>query len=317
MKKGMIISKPDFGTNRSSGDKKLGGRFKRPPKTLLVSISLMAPAVSIFLGFISIPVLAVLVTSLTKWTGFDVRNLDWIGLNNYIDLFNDKIFIRAFSHTIVFTLATTLLLNAVGLGLALLVNTKAFGTNFLKAVLFLPVLLSPVIVGLMWSGLLRGVGGGLNIFLEFMNIIDQPIFWLGNPKYALFAIIMATVWQFAGYNMLLYYAGLQSVPNSLLEAAELDRANGWNKFRHVILPALYHVMSVVFLLNIIGGLRIFDIVYVMTRGGPNRSTEVLATYMYEQGFQLNAMGVASAIAVIMILLAVFASVIRLRLLRHV
>jgi raffinose/stachyose/melibiose transport system permease protein len=161
------------------------------------------------------------------------------------------------------------------------------------------------------------VGGGLNQLLDVLGLIDQPIFWLGDPRFALGAIIVATVWQFAGYNMILYYAGLQNVPASLLEAAELDGAGPWGRFLYVVLPALYHVVGVVVLLNIIGGLRIFDIVYVMTRGGPNRSTEVLATYMYEQGFQLNDMGTASAIAVVLILLALAASLLRLRLLRDV
>ena len=117
--------------------------------------------------------------------------------------------------------------------------------------------------------------------------------------------------------MILYYAGLQNVPVTLLEASKLDGANYLNQIRHIVIPALYPVISVVMLLNIIGGLRIFDIVYVMTRGGPNRATEVLATYMYEQGFQLNAMGVASAIAVIIIFLAIIVAVVRLRALRHV
>jgi ABC-type sugar transport system permease subunit len=282
----------------------------------VVSLALAAPTLCLFLGFVAAPVVAVVLTSFTEWTGFHLSGISWIGFRNYADLMDDPIFLRAFLHTIVFTIATTVLLNAVGLGLALLVNTKAPGTAFLKAVLFLPVLLSPVIVGLMWSGLLRGVGGGLNQFLDLLGLINQPVFWLGDGRFALGALIVATVWQFAGYNMILYYAGLQNVPDSLLEAAELDGARSWAKFVHVVMPSLYHVASVVMLLNIIGGLRIFDIVYVMTRGGPSRSTEVLATYMYEQGFQLNAMGVASAIAVILVLLAVVVSAIRIRVLRH-
>lgn len=282
----------------------------------MVSLALAAPTLCLFLGFVAAPVVAVVLTSFTEWTGFHLSGISWIGFRNYADLMDDPIFLRAFLHTIVFTIATTVLLNAVGLGLALLVNTKAPGTAFLKAVLFLPVLLSPVIVGLMWSGLLRGVGGGLNQFLDLLGLINQPVFWLGDGRFALGALIVATVWQFAGYNMILYYAGLQNVPDSLLEAAELDGARSWAKFVHVVMPSLYHVASVVMLLNIIGGLRIFDIVYVMTRGGPSRSTEVLATYMYEQGFQLNAMGVASAIAVILVMLAVVVSAIRIRVLRH-
>lgn len=285
------------------------------PKT--ISFALIAPAVGLFAGFVALPILAVVLISFTRWSGFDIANIRWLGVQNYADLFSDPTFGRSLLQTLVFTIATTVLLNAVGLSLAMLVNTRAPGTAFLKAVLFLPVLLSPVIVGLMWSGLLRGVGGGLNQFLDLLGIIDQPIFWLGDGRFALAAIILATVWQFAGYDMILYYAGLKNVPSSLLEAADLDGALSWSKFVHVVLPSLYHVMSVVVLLNVIGGLRIFDIVYVMTRGGPNRSTEVLATYMYEQAFQLNAMGLASAIAVIMVIIAVGASVIRLRMLRHV
>ena len=282
-----------------------------------VGFGLVAPSLVVFLGFVAVPVMAVFLTSFSRWTGFSVAAIEWIGIGNYVGLFNDPIFLRAFVHTLVFTVATTVLLNLAGFGLAVLVHTRVPGSAFLKAVLFLPVLLSPVIVGLMWSGLLRGVGGGVNQLLDFLGLIDRPVFWLGEWRFALAAIILATVWQFAGYDMILYYAGLQNVPQSLIEAAELDGTGFFGKLRHVVVPSLYHVMSVVVLLNIIGGLRIFDIVYVMTRGGPNRSTEVLATYMYEQGFQLNAMGVASAIAVIIVLLAVGFSVVRLRVLRHV
>ena len=292
-------------------------RRERRTTPAIVGIGFVAPTVLIFAGFVAIPIVAVFLTSFTQWTGFDIGAISWIGFQNYADLLHDPIFLRAFAHTLLFTVATTVLLNAAGFGLALLVNTHAPGTQFLKAVLFLPVLLSPVIVGLMWSGLLRGVGGGLNQLLEFVGIIHQPIFWLGDKRFALAAIILATVWQFAGYDMILYYAGLQNVPHNLLEAAEIDGARFGRKLVHVIIPSLFHVMSVVVLLNVIGGLRIFDIVYVMTRGGPNRSSEVLATYMYEQGFQLNAMGIASAIAVIIVLLAVVASALRLRILSHV
>ena len=282
-----------------------------------VGVGFVAPTLLIFVGFVAVPIVAAFVTSFTHWTGFDVGGATWIGAQNYVDLLHDPIFLRALLHTLVFTIVTTVLLNAAGFGLAVLINTHVRGTHFLKAVLFLPVLLSPVIVGLMWSGLLRGVGGGLNQVLELFGLIDRPVFWLGERRFALGAIILATVWQFAGYDMILYYAGLQNVPESLLEAAELDGARFTSKLVHVVIPSLFHVMSVVVLLNIIGGLRIFDIVYVMTRGGPSRSTEALATYMYEQGFQLNAMGVASAIAVIIVLLAIVASALRLRALRHV
>jgi ABC-type sugar transport system permease subunit len=287
-------------------------RERRPIASTVVGLAMVAPSLLVFLGLIAVPIVAVVLISFTRWTGFNVADATWLGIGNYTALLADPVFQKAFIHTLLFTLATTLLLNAAGFGLAVLVNTRVPGTTLLKAVLFLPVLLSPVVVGLMWSDLLRGVGGGLNQLLAALKLIDQPVFWLGDRRFALAAVILATVWQFAGYDMILYYAGLQNVSETLLEAAELDGAHFLAKLRHVVLPSLYSVMSVVVLLNIIGGLRIFDIVYVMTRGGPNRSTEVLATYMYEQGFKLNAMGVASAIAVVIVVLALAASVLRLR-----
>jgi raffinose/stachyose/melibiose transport system permease protein len=287
-------------------------RERRPIASTVVGFAMVAPSLLVFVGLIAVPIVAVVIISFTRWTGFNVADATWFGVGNYAALVDDPVFQKAFIHTLLFTFATTLLLNAAGFALAVLVNTRVPGTTLLKAVLFLPVLLSPVVVGLMWSDLLRGVGGGLNQLLSALGLIDQPVFWLGDRRFALGAVILATVWQFAGYDMILYYAGLQNVSETLLEAAELDGARFLAKLRHVVLPSLYSVMSVVILLNIIGGLRIFDIVYVMTRGGPNRSTEVLATYMYEQGFKLNAMGVASAIAVVIVVLALAASLLRLR-----
>ncbi len=281
-----------------------------------IGVALVAPTVGIFLGFAAIPVLIVALTSLTTWTGFDVADAQWAGLSNYTGLLGDEIFWKALRNTLLFTLATTVVLNLVGYLLALLVNTRVRGTGLLKVVVFLPVLMSPVIVGLMWSNLLGGSGGGVNVVLMKLGVIDSPIFFLGDPSWALLSVIAATVWQFAGYDMLLYYAGLQSVPKTLVEAATLDGA-GWLKIqRYVVIPALAPVISVVLLLNVIGGLRIFDVVYVMTRGGPNRATEVLATYMYELGFGLNLMGPASGIAVIIVALAVAAALVRSRVNLH-
>jgi raffinose/stachyose/melibiose transport system permease protein len=289
---------------------------KRPPGHTVIGIALVAPTLGLFLGFAALPVIIVVATSLTSWTGYDITEASWLGGGNYSDLTGDAIFWKALGNTVIFTAMTTILLNIAGFLLALLVNTKVRGSGLLKVVVFLPVLMSPVIVGLMWSNLLGGSGGGVNTALMNLGLTESPIFFLGDPTWALWAIITATVWQFAGYDMLLYYAGLQAVPKSLVEAAMLDGARFSQVQRFVVLPALVPVISVVVLLNVIGGLRIFDVVYVMTRGGPNRATEVLATYMYEQGFGLNRMGTASALAVIIVALAVIAAIVRSRVRLH-
>jgi len=275
------------------------------------------PSVGVFVSFVALSVLFVGLISLTQWTGFDLSQIRWAGLDNYSNLANDPVFWRSLRQTLLYTGICTVLLNVAGFSLAYLVHTRVRGSGLLKAIIFVPVLMSPVVVGLMWSNLLRGNGGALNELLAAIGLTSQPIFFLGEQPYAFAAIVFATVWQFTGLNMILYYAGLQGLSPSLMEAAALDGASRWATIRHVVLPSLYPVISVITLLNIIGCLREFDIMFVLTRGGPERSTEVLATYMYEQAFSFSNMGKASAIAMVIVVIAVGVSLLRLRLARHV
>ena len=199
----------------------------------------------------------------------------------------------------------------LGFGYALLIASRLRGHAFAKSVLFLPVLLSPVVVGLMWSRILDAFGA-VNQLISLGAPKTQPVLFLGSPGLVLPSIIVAIVWQFTGYNMLLYYAGLQKLPQEQLEAASIDGAGHWATIRNVVIPSLYPVAGTAILLNVIGGLRIFDLIYIMTRGGPNRSSEVMATYMYEQGFKFSDMGYAGAIAVVIVALSILAAVLRLQ-----
>jgi len=272
---------------------------------------MVLPSVVLFLAFAAAPILIVITLSFCNWAGFDVDKISWAGLSNYATIANDPVFWTAFKNTLLFTLVTTLLLNAFGFTFALMINIGKKFSGLFRSVIFLPVLLSPVIVGLMWSNLLGGYGP-VNQFLQMIKLTSEPIFFLGNSTWAIWAIIFATIWQFSGYNMVLYHAGIQNIPESLIEAALIDGASRVKILQYIIIPYLRPVISVVMLLNLIGGLRIFDIVYVMTRGGPNRATEVLTTYMYQQAFKLNLMGPASVIAVVVIVLAVAMSILRRR-----
>ncbi len=276
---------------------------------------MVAPSLAVFLGLIAVPVVVVGLVSLSEWTGFDIADIAWLGIENYRTIAGDDIFWRALRNTLLFTGVTTLFLNAIGFGVALLISTRVRGTGLLRAVIFLPALLPAVLVGLMWQRVLDAFGF-VNQILQWLGVADQPVFFLGEERWTLWVIIGVTVWQFAGYDMILYYAGLQGVDRSMLEAAALDGARTPATVFRVILPSMWHIVGVVALLNIIGGLKIFDLVFVMTRGGPNRSSEVLATYMFEQGFRFSIMGVASAIAVVIVVLAVIASVARFRLARR-
>jgi len=167
----------------------------------------------------------------------------------------------------------------------------------------------------MWSRILDYFGA-LNQILEKMGIIKTPILWLGDKRIALLSIIGATVWQWVGYDMILYLTGLQEIPDELYEAAMIDGANRWNLFRYITLPLLKGIATMVILLNLIGGVRVFDIVYVMTKGGPHHNTEVLATHLYEIVFWFNKMGYASSIAVVILVLSLAFAYLRIRIMRE-
>ncbi len=294
-----------------AADRRRGGNYASS-----LGVAMVAPSLAVFLGLIAVPIVVVGLVSLSSWTGFDIVDVTWLGLENYRTIAGDEIFWRALRNTLLFTGLTTLFLNVIGFGVALLISTRVRGTGLLRGVIFLPALLPSVLVGLMWQRVLDAFGF-VNQILQWLGVADQPVFFLGEERFVLWAIIGVTVWQFAGYDMILYYAGLQGVDRSMLEAAALDGARTPATVFRVIIPSMWHIVGVVALLNIIGGLKIFDVVFVMTRGGPNRSSEVLATYMFEQGFRFSIMGVASAVAVVIVVLAVIASVARFRLAKRV
>jgi ABC-type sugar transport system permease subunit len=272
----------------------------------------IAPALFFFIAFLVYPLLHTAYLSLTEWAGFDLNKITFVGFDNFKLIAPDWIFWKALRNTFYFVIGTTFFLNLLGLALALFLNNDARLTRLTRTLVFIPVLLSPVIVGVMWSRIFDPFGV-LNQILEKIGLITTPIFWLGDKRMALVSIIGATVWQWAGYDMIIYLTGLQQIPEEMYEAAMIDGANRWQLFRRVTLPLLKGVATMVILLNLIGGVRIFDIVYVMTKGGPNHNTEVLATHLYEVAFWFNKMGYASVIAVIILALSLVFAYFRNRL----
>lgn len=267
----------------------------------------LAPALAMFISLLLVPVLVVFFLGFTGWTGFDLQRVQFRGSGNYSELMKDSFFIAAFQHTFVLIGVTAVLMNLVGIAAAMAINARFRGSEFLRLAMFLPLGLSPIITAVIWQRML-GPFGILNDVFRWFGI--EPVDFLGQPRMAFGTLIAAYVWQYAGYDMLLYFAALQSLPIERLEAAAVDGASKWGQFRHVVVPHLRPVIAVVVVLNLIGGWKIFDIVYVLTGGGPNRSTEVLATYLYEQSFTFSNVGYASAIATIIIGLAVVSSLTR-------
>lgn len=284
---------------------------RRPASAGWLGLAFVLPSVIIFCLFLALPVVAVAGISVLEWAGFRIGDWAFVGFDKFAKASRDPVFWRAFTNTVLFTVATTVLLNITGFLYAWLIVSRVRGSTLARAALFLPVLLSPVIVALMWTRLLDAFGAANQLISTFQPTA-RPTLFLGDPDLALASVIVATVWQFTGYNMLLYYAGLQHLPRDQVEAAAIDGAGTASSIRHIVVPGLYPVIGTAILLNVIGGLRVFDLVYVMTRGGPNRSTEVLATYMYEQAFKFSDMGYASAIALVIVVLSVTAAVLRIR-----
>ncbi|TFG59599.1 MAG: sugar ABC transporter permease [Spirochaetales bacterium] len=269
------------------------------------------PAIIFFLGFILIPVFSTFFLSFTEWKGFNLANIRLSGLTNFANLFKDKVFFISLKNTFMFVIVTTAALNILGFLGASIIDSGIRATRLFKNLIFLPVLLSPIIIGIMWSRMLDAFGV-INQFLFSLHVIKTPILFLGDQRVALYTVIGATIWQYTGYDMLLYYAGLQGVPEELIEAATIDGASKAAIKLKIILPVLSPVIAVTMLLNIVGGFKVFDIVYIMTAGGPNNSSHVFATYLFQSAFRFNKMGYASVIAIVIIFFSFIAAVIRLR-----
>ena len=283
-------------------------------KTAHIGVFFSLPAILFFFLFIFVPVVSTFVLSLTAWKGFVFSDIKITGLANFAELFTDAVFFKALTNTLIFVIITTVLLNILGFIGASLIDTRLPGTVFFKNAVFLPVLLAPIIIGIMWSRMLDAFGI-VNQFLKSVHAITMPVLFLGDEHIALYTVIGATIWQYTGYDMLLYFAGLQGVPHEQVEAARMDGASPLAVRLHVVIPFLSPVIAITMLLNMIGGFKVFDIVYVMTAGGPNNSSHVFATYLFQQAFRFNRMGYASVIAIVIIVFSIFAAVFRLRIVR--
>ncbi len=228
----------------------------------------------------------------------DAANLRFIGFGNYGDLLQTPLFWKALGNTFYFVIVGVPLSIGLSLGAAMLLNGVASSlVGFFRTALFAPVVTTLVAVAVIWNYLLHTRYGMLNYGLEALGI--DPVDWLGDPNWAMPAIILFAVWKNFGYNMVILLAGLQTIPNDLYEAARIDGANGWDRFRHVTLPGLGPMLLLVSVLTMAGYFQLFAEPYVMTQGGPVESTVSVLYFMYEQGFKWWNLGFASAVAFIL------------------
>ena len=232
----------------------------------------------------------------------------FLGLSNYLKLLRDPLFLNALKNTLIWMVLYTCLTTALGLTIAVLLEGNLWYASVVKSIVFFPMVISYVAGGIIWAFIYDPDFGVLNAFLRFIKLsgLAQP--WLGNPKTALYSIIIAGTWMWSGFSMIIISAGLKSIPPQITEAAKIDGANSWQLFRHITLPLLIPPLMVVVITTGINSLKVFDIVFTMTRGGPFYSSEVIAHFMYMETFYHSKMGYGSAIAVMLFLIVIIASI---------
>jgi multiple sugar transport system permease protein len=278
----------------------------------------VAPAVTALAVFFAIPVLAALAMSLTDFDIYalaDLRNLRFVGLDNYAQLLQNPLFWQALGNTLFFVVVGVPLSIGLSLGAAMLLNSPlARAQAFYRTALFAPVVTTLVAVAVVWRYLFHTRYGWLNHALGSLGI--APIDWLGDPAWAMPAIIVLSVWKNFGYNMVILLAALQAIPPDLYEAARLDGARRFALFRHITLPGIAPMLLVVSILTMAGHFQIFAEPYVMTQGGPAQATVTVLYLMYEEGFKWWSLGTASAVAFVLFVIMFAITLLQMRVSRH-
>jgi putative chitobiose transport system permease protein len=277
-----------------------------------IPLLFLIPACTIIGLFVIYPALKAIALSFTNFNM--VGQSRFVGLENYIRLWSDPFFWSALKNTVLYMIVVVPVLVFAPILLAVLVNKSIPGIAFIRAVIYLPVITSLAISALVWKWVFEEKGI-LNYVLTASGITNDPVAFLTDPTRALFSVMTVTIWGGLGYYMVIYLAGLQAIPRHLYEAAEVEGVSVWQQLLHITIPMLKPSIAVVTIMSSIGAMKVFEEVYVMTKGGPMDSTKTLVFYLYETAFEEFEMGYASAIGVVLFGLTLVLSLINLRLTR--
>lgn len=291
---------------RSKAPERVGARAERWAGLVLAS-----PAILVFVVFMFVPLVLTFWYSLHRYRGFGA--MKWIGFENFVDIAHDPTFWAALLNTVLFTAISVPIGMALGLGAAVLLDKVMPARGLYRALIYVPVVISGVAAGVIFLRLFDPLIGIVNQLLAAVNL--PTVDWQGNGTAALISIIVVTTWQGIGFGMVVYLAGLQGIPRELLEAASVDGATGWVQFRRITWPLLRPTTFFFVVYSIIVSFQVFDVVYVLTRGGPGTSTTFLVQYAYDQGFNQRRQGYAAAIGVIIYLIVLAFTVAQWRLSR--
>lgn len=271
--------------------------MRRNRKNILKGLLFIAPNYVGFFIFTLIPMVTAIVISFTKWK---MGHMDFIGIQNYVSLFQDTSFYKSFFNTALFVLGTVPATMAIGLGMAYFVDRYAYGKGLIRTIMFLPYTANIVAVCYVWMMLFQPTYGPVNQWI--LKISETAPGWLTSSEWALICIMILQAWMYVGYCMVIYLAALKQVPSDLIEAASIDGASKCRQFIHIILPSLSPTTFFILITMLINSLKIFAPMNIMTDGGPGDSTSVLVFQSYITAFRYNDMGTASAISTILFLI---------------
>ncbi|BBI35732.1 carbohydrate ABC transporter permease [Cohnella abietis] len=279
-------------------------------RELLRFMMFVLPAMGIYSLFYAYPILSGFYYSFTNWNGFGDTAL-FNGLDNFIELVHDELILIAIKNNIILSVVIIIVQNALALIFAILLNKKMKGHTIFRAVFFIPVLLSTAVIGYIWEYIFSPLQGVLHVIFNSLGFTTlAEINWLGDPTYAIYSICAVVIWQFTGYSMVIYIAGLQTIPKDLYEAAEIDGAGAWHKLKQITIPLLAPAFTINMMISMIGCLKMFDQVYLLTQGGPAHQTEVFGTLIYGIAFKSQRLGYGAAIAMVLTIAIVLISTIQ-------
>ena len=285
------------------------GNRKQARRNTLIGWTFILPNFLGFLAFTLIPVLAAFALSFMEWTSFSAPK--WVGLANFQRMLASDSFWVALRNTVVYAIGHVPLTMALALLLAMLLNRKLKGIGFFRVAIFFPYITSLVAVAVVWNMLFSPDNGPINQFLHMIGIANAPG-WTSSSDWALPAVIITSVWRDMGYYMVLYLAGLQAIPSELYEAAEVDGASAWQRFWNVTIPSLRPTTFFVVVMLTVSSFKVFDLIVVMTNGGPGRSTTVLSQLIYQEGIGEGKFGYSSAISLVLFLIVLTVTVLQFK-----
>ena len=274
-------------------------------KKSIYPLWVLTPAILIYTLFSVVPIVISPVCSFTDWNMGRLYTPVFNGLSNYVELLHDPVFMRSIGNTFLFALITTILKTGIGFLLALAMVKKIPGRGIMRTIYYAPCVISITVVGVLFKAILANKGL-LNSVLQIIGLGGLAHDWLGSYGTAMGSVILVETWMWAGFNMFIFISGLQAIPEDYYESATLEGASAFEKLKNITLPLIVPSMTVVVTLSIAGGLKVFDIIYVITNGGPGFDTQVLATYTY-QSFSLGFLGESSAGSIILAIIVVIIS----------